>query len=196
MGSRVMHYCISTLLGERLGLQDPQFLLGGIAPDVHKHMNAPKSVSHFVHIDDNGIASANYRAFEHKYMTDERHPFYIGYYFHLISDWIWVEDIYYKKIKFLPQPDKKLAQESYYRDFWRLNGKLIDYYGLELQPLSIVPVAIEEIDYRLLPGLIDDLRSDFERKDEASMQELELLRFDEVIQTLEKTVDVCLAHVR
>ncbi|WP_339321218.1 hypothetical protein [Paenibacillus sp. FSL W8-0194] len=48
MGSRVMHYCISTLLARELGIDDDQFLLGGIAPDVHKYMNAPKKESHFI----------------------------------------------------------------------------------------------------------------------------------------------------
>lgn len=196
MGSRVMHYCIQSMLSERLDINDPQFLLGGIAPDANKPLGVPKSESHFLRTDEGGIVSSDYEAFKHKYMSEHRHPFYLGYYFHLISDWVWGEDIYDPKIKRLPQPDKKRAQESYYRDFWRLNGKLIDHYGLALQPMVAQPVVIDEIDYRMLPALMDDLAADFERKDEAKEQQLELLTFEEVIAALEKSVDVCLAHVR
>lgn len=31
-----MHYCISTILNEKLQIYDNQFLLGGLAPDAHQ----------------------------------------------------------------------------------------------------------------------------------------------------------------
>jgi len=193
MGSRVMHYCITTLLAKELKIFDDQFFLGGIAPDVHKNMNAPKSISHFVNINNEGKAYADYFQFHEKYLRNMSEPFYLGYFYHLLSDVIWVEEIYNKKIKWLPQPDKKEAQLKYYRDFWRLNGKLIDYYSLEIRSMDVKPIEIEEIDYRYLPELIKELEVDFEMKDSAKEQELEILEFDEVIKILEKTVEECVA---
>jgi len=191
MGSRVMHYCISSLIAKELGIQEDQFLLGGIAPDVHKNMNEPKSRSHFVKVDAEGKAYADFEGFRDKYLSRSIQPFHLGYYYHLISDWIWVEEVYVPKIKWLPQPEKKEAQAMYYRDFWRLNGKLIDHYALKLKPLEVKPVVMDEIDYSFLPELINDLSDDFAKKDEAKAQDLEILDFQEVLHVLEKSVNVC-----
>ncbi|RAR43154.1 hypothetical protein [Paenibacillus sp. MDMC362] len=191
MGSRIMHYCISARLAKELKIDDDQFFLGGIAPDVNKNMKTPKTISHFVRTNNEGQIFADYLGFHEKYLRYMSEPFYLGYFFHLISDVIWVEEIYYKKIKWLPQPDKKEAQLKYYRDFWRLNGKLIDYYSIEYRPMEVKSIEIEEIDYRYLPELIKDLENDFAMKDEAKEQELEILEFEEVIAVLERTVREC-----
>lgn len=192
MGSRIMHYCITSLLAKELEIDDDQFLLGGIAPDVHKHMNTLKTTSHFVRANDEGKIFADYFGFHQKYQQYMNKPFYLGYFYHLISDVLWVEEIYNKKIKWLPQPDKKEAQLKYYRDFWRLNGKLIDHYSVEYRPIKVTPIEVEEIDYRYLPELIKDLEVDFEMKDEAKEQELEILDFEEVVEIMDRTVRDCL----
>ncbi|GFN30273.1 hypothetical protein [Paenibacillus xylaniclasticus] len=192
MGSRIMHYCITTRLGEAMEIDDPQFWLGGIAPDVHKHMQEPKAKSHFGSLNSQGLMYSDYEAFGAKYFRDRIHPFHLGYYYHLISDQLWLEAVYYPLIKWLPQPRKKIAQESYYRDFGRLNGRLIDHYGLKLASLEVLPVEIDEIDYRYLPALIQDLVHDFESKDEHQDEPLELLEWNQVIHILDRTVQVCL----
>lgn len=193
MGSRVMHYCIASLLSKELQISDSQFFLGGIAPDVNKNMNSSKKISHFIKTDSEGRVFADYGEFKNKYLVHIKDPFYLGYFYHLVSDVIWGEEIYNKKIKWLPQPDKKEAQLKYYRDFWRLNGKLIDYYCLQIREMDVKANEIEEIDYKYLPDLIKDLEVDFAMKDEAKEQELEILRFDEVVNILELSVRKCLA---
>jgi len=193
MGSRVMHYCITARLAQELQIDDDQFYLGGIAPDVHKNMNTPKAISHFVKTENGGQITADYLGFNDKYLSSMNEPFYRGYFYHLISDVIWVEDIYNKKIKWLPQPDKKEAQLKYYRDFWRLNGKLIDHYSVVYRPMEVKPI---EIDYKHLPELIKDIEVDFAKKDEAKEQELEILDLKEVIEVLERTVKECVAISR
>ncbi|WP_054403197.1 hypothetical protein [Paenibacillus solani] len=193
MGSRVMHYCITALLAKELEIDDDQFLLGGIAPDVHKHMKTPKTISHFVRTTNEGKIFADYFGFHHKYQHSMNKPFYLGYFYHLMSDVIWVEEMYNKKIKGLTQSEIKEAHLKYYRDFWRLNGKLIDYYSIEYRPMEVTPIEVEEIDYRYLPELIKDLEVDFELKDEAKEQELEILEFEEVVEIMDRTVRDCLA---
>jgi hypothetical protein len=48
MGSRVMHYCIASLLSDKLSIVNKtDFLLGGIAPDVHYYMNVSKDITHY-----------------------------------------------------------------------------------------------------------------------------------------------------
>lgn len=101
MGSRIMHYCITARLAKELKIDDNQFFLGGIAPDVNKNMKTPKTISHFVRTNNEEQIFADYLGFHEKYLRYMREPFYLGYFYHLISDVIWVEEIYYKKIKWL-----------------------------------------------------------------------------------------------
>ncbi|MCR2806914.1 hypothetical protein [Paenibacillus soyae] len=196
MGSRIMHYCITSKINARLKLDEAPFLLGGLAPDLNKYMNQQKSISHFAKYDANGVIYTDYNAFFDKYLINRQSPFHIGYYFHLISDEVWLRDIYFKKIKYLPTEEKKEAQQKYYRDFWRLNGKLIDHYSIALKQFLVEPVDIDEVDYSYLPELIHDLSRDFERMNEAKEEQLELLDFDEVIQVLEKSIQTCLEDSR
>jgi hypothetical protein len=193
MGSRIMHYCISSLLDKELEILDKNlFFLGGIAPDVNKNMGVPKARSHFFKQLNNGLISVDYVTFYKKYLTHKKSDFHLGYYFHLISDQIWIDDIYYKLIKWLPIDEKNEAQKKYYRDFWRLNGKLIDYYNLPRKEFSIEPVLIEEIDNAYLPDLINELNNDFDQMNHAKHEDLEVLKFDVVTGVLEKSVETCL----
>lgn len=197
MGSRIMHYCISTLLIKELQInEDREFLLGGIAPDIYESKSDLKERSHFMKRDSNGLIYVDYPFFKEKYLIQNRSPFNLGFYFHLITDDIWLKEIYYKNIKWLPREIKAEAKKKYYRDFRRLNGKIIDYFSLELLPLKERSVDIKEIDHTLLPKLIDELNADFSMSDSVKGEALEILNFREVIQTLEGTVTTCLANSR
>ncbi len=56
MGSRIMHYCISSLLADELRIVNKEeFLIGGVAPDVHYYMNIHKDITHFV--DRDGVVN-------------------------------------------------------------------------------------------------------------------------------------------
>ncbi|RJE90281.1 hypothetical protein D3P07_08740 [Paenibacillus sp. 1011MAR3C5] len=198
MGSRVMHFAISTRILREINLADESFILGGMAPDVCKNMNAAKSASHFIKIDGNGLAFVDLEGFRAKYLSSAANPFLLGYYSHLISDQIWVDEIYMKKIKWLPQPQKKKAQAQYYRDFWKLNGKLIQHYKLSLpiQPIEQQVSAMDEIQVDLLPELWKDLLFDFDHRHDAMNEPLELLDWQEVVDLLELTVSTCLSDMK
>lgn len=192
MGSRMMHYCISTRVCERLGGgQDGPFTLGNLAPDVHKYMNEPKEASHFIRQDETGRKYCDLEGFYTKYLAGQRSSFHLGYYCHLLSDNIWLEEIYNQKIKWLEQPLKVEAQQKYYRDFRRLNTLLADYYRLEAPVVEVAPVSFDEVDYRFLPQLLQDLGKDFTRDRHAELGPLELLEWDEIVSCLEKSVDRC-----
>ena len=98
-------------------LYDNQFLLGGLAPDVHKHMKETKDKSHFMKKDNDGVVCVDHHSFYNKYLTESSSPFHLGYYFHLFSDEIWLKEVYFKKIKYLPKDIKIEAKVKYYRDF-------------------------------------------------------------------------------
>lgn len=186
MGSRIMHYCITTLLAKELNRFNKDFLLGGIAPDVHKYMKEPKDKSHFVTIDSEGNGVAKYYQFYKQYLKQERLDFHLGYFFHLITDDIWYKEIYLEKTKGLSQSEKKEFNEKHYRDFRRLNKIIIDHYELQYIPLEVGEYAIHEIDIKYLPQLVEDLLQDFEKNEASSIKDLEVLDMEEIKEFIKK----------
>lgn len=87
LGSRIMHYCISFIIAERLKINNKnEFMLGGIAPDIHGLMGVEKGVTHFKDRDKDGESYINYMRFYETYEYIINKPFYLGYLCHLISD--------------------------------------------------------------------------------------------------------------
>jgi len=197
LGSRIMHYCITSLTGESLGITDGSFFLGGLAPDLHSYMGPSNYYrTHFSFRNDEGLTETDYDLFERKYFVDDVSPFHLGYYFHIISDDIWKHKIYYRKIKGLEPHKKEVALKKNYRDFWRLNGKIIDHHSLVLQELAPIAVEMDEIDHQHFPKLIQELYRDFKLKDEASNEDLEILDLTEVLSVIESSVRSCLGAYR
>jgi hypothetical protein len=59
-----MHYCIASLLADKLDIKNrDNFMLGGIAPDIHRLMGVSKDVTHFKDPDDHGGSRINYVRF-------------------------------------------------------------------------------------------------------------------------------------
>ncbi len=188
-----MHYSITSMIGAQLHVYDQAFFLGGLAPDLHSYMGTSHYyVSHFAFKNEQGKTLTNYEQYRSKYLVGEISPFHLGYYFHLISDDVWKREVYYKKVKHLPSEARREVLQKNYRDFWRLNGMIIDHFSLDLRDLRSLDVAMEEIDSRHFPQLISALHRDFELRNEASGEELELLDFDKVLGVLNKSVEACL----
>jgi hypothetical protein len=149
-------------------------------------------VSHFAFRNEKGQTETNYEQYRSKYLFREISPFYLGYYFHLISDDIWKREVYYKRVKHLPPEARREALQKNYRDFRRLNGMIINHYSLHLRELKAIDVDMDEIDSRHFPKLINALHGDFVLSDEASGEELELLDFAEVLHVIDESVRTCL----
>lgn len=198
IGSRVMHYAIATLIEWELGYQNDAFVLGNLAPDAHQLSSSElKKHSHFMKNDAEGISYVDHREFYQKYLAAEKDPFHLGYYVHLVSDSIWLGDVYFKKVKWLPENVKPEAKKKYYRDFGRLNGQLIDHYALEMKELrGANHREVYEIPAGNLPSLIQELEADFKNADAVKKEPLEVLDFEEVVRTLHKTVEICLPVVK
>jgi hypothetical protein len=189
-----MHYAIATLLERELGFQNDAFVLGNLAPDAHQLSGSElKKRSHFMKDDAEGISYVDHRAFYQKYLAVEKDPFHLGYYVHLVADSIWLGDVYFKKVKWLPAEIKQEVKKQYYRDFWRLNGKLIDHYPLELKELCGANYSgVDEISAEALVPLIGELEGDFKNAASVKTEPLEVLELEEVVRTIGKTVETCL----
>lgn len=129
MGSRIMHLIIAKMVCEKLEIPKTQaFLLGGIAPDATLTRDR-KSKSHFYEgkLDD-GTRCVNYKGFIEKYHDVIQNEFMLGYLTHLISDDVWMKNIYYKNdFKNRIDADPSLL-ERWHDDFRKLNGKLIEKF--------------------------------------------------------------------
>lgn len=180
MGSRMMHYCIATLLADELGIKNrSEFLLGGIAPDIHGLMGVPKGVTHFKDTNASGESRINYVRFYNTYKDlIQEQPFYLGYLCHLISDVVYL-DTYFKIVpKSSPAGQLKEKLQRSYRDFERSNGRIIRQYSLTLHEHILPSINIHGYNADFLPALLEELRKDFQI-DEALMHEpLELFKDD------------------
>jgi hypothetical protein len=202
MGSRIMHYCIGHLIAEKLDLKgDNNFLLGSVAPDVHPYMGGvkPKDITHFKERDAAGNGHINYARFYEKYKGRADGTFYLGYACHLIADQLWTTDMYTLIVQFMSEEQKKELMKATYRDFWRLNGRLLKMYS----PALVVPefpegVGFEEFDLKAyLPTLLDWLGKDFDYKEDTANEQLELFDNDnsQIIYYIEQSVDRCLSWI-
>lgn len=191
MGSRIMHYCISSLLADRLGIENRnEFMLGGIAPDINGLMGVAKGVTHFKDIDASGKSRINYFRFYDTYKDTMNKPFYLGYLCHLISDVVWLE-LYLKIVGFAsPQQLKEKALVAY-RDFARLNGRITKQYSLKLHQHVLPTVNIDGYNNEYLPALLDLLRKDFTIDEDLMNETLELFNNNnfEIIDYINRSVD-------
>ncbi|MCR8632739.1 zinc dependent phospholipase C family protein [Paenibacillus radicis (ex Xue et al. 2023)] len=197
MGSRIMHYCISSLLSDKLGIDNRnEFMLGGIAPDIHGFMGVAKGVTHFKDIDASGKSRINYLRFYVTYKDVMNKPFYLGYLCHLISDVVWLE-LYLRIVEFAsPEQLKEKAQVAY-RDFERLNGRIIKQYSLKLHQHVLPTVNIDGFNSDYLPALLDGMRKDFSIDEVLMNETLELFNNNncEIIDYINRSVDESMAFL-
>lgn len=188
----MMHYCIAALLADELGIKNrSEFLLGGIAPDIHGLMGVPKGVTHFKDTNASGESRINYVRFYNTYKDlIQEQSFYLGYLCHLISDAVYL-DTYFKIVpKSLPAEQLKEKLQLSYRDFERCNGRIIRQYSLTLHEHILPSINIFGYNADCLPALLEELRKDFQM-DEALMHEpLELFKDDnsEINEYINKSV--------
>lgn len=165
MASSVIHMCVAKKINETLKIKDENMLLlGSIAPDISKHLGESKTRSHF--FDDNENVDMN--RFLEKYKNKLKHPFMLGYYIHLYTDYLWekyfVSDIVQNgAIKLLNGETVPQNEETYkkliYSDYTNLNIILLDEYQLDLSLFyneAIVPdIEMDEIPVDRLYKLLD-----------------------------------------
>jgi hypothetical protein len=173
-----MHYCISSLIAEKFNIDNKnEFMLGGIAPDIHGLMGVAKGVTHFKDRSENGKSYINYLRFYETYKDVFNEPFYLGYLCHLISDDVWL-NMYFKKVNFISPEQWKESLHTTYRDFERLNGRIIKHYSLHLQEHGIPEVQIDGYNNDFLPTLLELLCNDFVDNKHLMSEPLELFDND------------------
>ncbi len=178
MGSRIMHYCISSLIADRLEIeQRSEFMLGGIAPDIHGLMGVAKGVTHFKDLDASGKSRINVMRFYETYKDVIHEPFYLGYLCHLVSDVEWL-NVYFNVVEYVSAEQWAEKLNIAYSDFGKLNGRIIDHYSLKLHHHVVPTISICNYNSDFLPALIDLLSNDFSNNEGIKDEPLALFNND------------------
>lgn len=191
MGSRIIHLAIGTILNDKFEFNKEGFLLGNLLPDAHDSNDEAKAKSHFKMSRPGRLTGRylDYDRFVDKYKSQIDDSLYMGYYCHLISDEIWLRDIFFKYIPARGEPGRQEKLGCYYRDFSRLNKLLINDYGISSFKIYKENYGIEEINYNLIDDIMSELNKDIKGRD-IDDTELELLRYEEIIKYIGTTVRV------
>ncbi len=135
MASAVIHLCVAKKINSFLQMDERQFSLGAIAPDIAKQVGVTKNKSHFLNEDEREDTPPHYKRFIEKYKNELDKPFELGYLIHLMTDYYWFKDYVYQFINEYSK-DKDTTymamRKIIYGDYTRLNQDLIDKYMLDL----------------------------------------------------------------
>ena len=165
MASSMIHIAVANEVNKKLNRDKSKLFIGTIAPDISKLVGESKIKSHFQDKDDN---IPNLEKFLDKYKNDLNDDFVLGYYIHLIVDYLWFK--YFlteiensKMITKLDGTEVKcngnMFSQYIYNDYTNLNIRLIDEYELDLKIFySEVPEfknIIEEIPMDKINLIVD-----------------------------------------
>lgn len=164
MASSVIHMCIAKKINEKLNLPLNMILLGSIAPDISKHVGETKTRSHFLTNGD----TEDLPRFLEKYQSQLNHPFMMGYFIHLYTDFLWnkyfISEIVENGTITLLNGDKvpvnyELYKKLIYNDYTNLNIQLLDEYELDLslfyEEARLPQLEMDELPIDKLSLLID-----------------------------------------
>lgn len=167
MASALIHMAVAKRINERIKYDEKILFLGVIAPDIGKDINIPRNVSHFTE-GDNSVPDIE--KFLEKYKDKLDRPYEMGYYIHLLTDVIWHGDFiknYDEKSNFVLKDGQKvyITKDEFgkliYNDYSNLNGRLLDYYDMDLSVFydeyEFPEIFIEEIPKQHLRTLIDKM---------------------------------------
>lgn len=165
MASSMIHIAVANEVNKKLNRDKSKLFIGTIAPDISKLVGESKIKSHF---QDKGDNIPNLEKFLDKYKNDLNDDFVLGYYIHLIVDYLWFK--YFlteiensKMITKLDGTEVKcngnMFSQYIYNDYTNLNIRLIDEYELDLKIFySEVPEfknIIEEIPMDKINLIVD-----------------------------------------
>lgn len=140
MASSMIHIAVANELNKNLKRDSQRLLVGSIAPDISKLVGENKVRSHFLDDENNDIP--NIDKFLIKYRNHLNDDFVLGYYIHLLTDYLWVkyfmteisDDNYITKLDGTKiKLSGKMLLLYIYNDYTNLSIKLIDKYNLDLK---------------------------------------------------------------
>jgi hypothetical protein len=195
MGSRIMHLIIAKRIAEQIVIKDKDaFMLGGVAPDAVY----PKNHSHFFSgSEDDYSTTVKLARFLEKY--PERSDYLLGYYTHLIADYIWIKGFYFGWLKNRMNADETLY-ETYHQDFRLLNGKLLHHYQIDstiLHDLQLDGIHdTKEVKAEDVINFIPYVKGDMNYPKEHLEAPLKVFTFQQIVGYVETSVELGVMKLR
>lgn len=186
-----MHLIVGNEVSKRLNIKNRNlFLLGSIAADATND----KLSTHF-YVGDLELFTRHidYEAFIEKYKDIQDNDFILGYYSHLITDEFWMSGFY---VPWLRNRIEKTSdiQSLYYKDFYLLNSKLLDYYKIqeEVEDIFDIPEKIDLVEEVLdenLNKFLEYIRDDLNYTREELQEPLKVFTIPQIIGYLETSIE-------
>ena len=177
MASSMIHYIVSHLIADRIGIKNLNlFLIGAVlAPDTGNKEDGSYCKLHFMETHNNiSKKGFNWTTFVDMHMEEMDKDYFLGYFCHIIMDALWYHDIYDKYIRYLPNDIKN---ENIPRDY-----------------ISAVDIPDVSIDRGSLLSMADRFGKQLQAP-ECDTDELEVLTWDIVADYIEKSKELCMQEV-
>ncbi|HNR05023.1 MAG: hypothetical protein PHI04_02920 [Clostridiaceae bacterium] len=151
MASWLTHLRVAEKIKQKIPEIDfPYFLIGSIAPDSgvsdekQRNYTPSKEITHYRYQKDDSISDMDDSVFFDSYLkpekimtrSDSTRSFLWGYYFHLITDKLWLEEYFMPlKIQYENESDKG---DKDFVDFIREEMVSLDFEYLELEGMELI----------------------------------------------------------
>lgn len=205
MASSMIHIVVANEINKKLNRDKSKLLIGTIAPDISKLIGESKIKSHFQDRNDN---IPNLDKFLNKYKNNLDDDFVLGYYIHLVTDYLWFK-YFMTEIKLedsniitkLDGTNVKCNGNMFtlyvYNDYTNLNTKLIDEYDLDLKIFyNDVPKLeniIEEIPMNKIEVIINKAGEIIEN---TKVHKDFVFNLDNINKFIETSVDIILGNLK
>jgi hypothetical protein len=189
-----MHLIIANQIAEKINIQDKHaFFIGGVAPDAVY----PKGKSHFfVGHERDYTTTVEFEKFLSKYPKTD---YVLGYYTHLIADYVWVKGFYQGWLKNRIDADHSLLAR-YHEDFRLLNAKLLHHYQLDssiLDNLNFDNVQdLDEVKVEDVQAFFPYVKEDMNYPKEHLEEELQVFTHLQIVGYVETCVERGLLKLR
>lgn len=197
MASSMIHYIVSQLIADKIGVKDlNMFLIGAVlAPDTGNKEDGSYCKLHYMDVRENiALKGFNWSSFVNEHSDKMSEDYFKGYCCHLIMDALWFHDVCDKHIRHLPKDIKAEKIQALYRDYWRLNHLLLRHYNVPNEPIKVVETPDKAIEIASLLNMAGN----FEKQmlaPECNSDELEALTRDIVTDYIDKAKEVCLREM-
>ncbi len=172
MASWIMHLAIAKGISKHLKVDLDRFYIGNLLPDAPKLGKTYKMISHFrvdnIPYEESTAAYYqyyDYMKFFEKYKDKMDDDAVLGYFSHLLTDELWIQQIYNKYMRDENREKRDDQRENYYVDYDLLNQLVREEYGLEHDEtvyintdFDVDALGIEEIREPDLQRMVHSLR--------------------------------------
>jgi len=192
-----MHLVIAKEVAKHLDLDVQRFNLGNLLPDatLDGRNSIAKSKSHFrIEKEPYEVADSehyqhyDYHKFLEKYHMYMKDDLYLGYFVHLLTDELWIQDIYIKYMRDSNRKKRIDQQANYYHDYDVLNQIILEKYKLKFNielNEELLKHQITEVENIKLPVMLESLKEYFKTRYEN--ESLLLFNRTDIFDFIEKT---------